>query len=71
MPPAIPLKTPVPVIMVATDVLELNQLPPELASVKVIVAPKHTVDGPPIAATPPVTINVAVAEAEPQALVTV
>ena len=49
-PAATPLTTPVDAFTVAIDVDELVHVPPAVEFVRVVVAPVHTVDDPPIAA---------------------
>ena len=51
-----PVTTP-PELTVAIEVLPANQVPPEVASLKVIVEPAHTVEGPEME-DPPVTVTV-------------
>jgi len=71
VPDATPMTTPdVPTVAIAA--LLLIQVPPLVASVKVIVAPEHTVVGPEMAATVGVAVRVieCVAIAVPQLLVT-
>ena len=46
VPTETPLTTPVVEPIVATDVLLLNHVPPEVASVKVIDDPTHSIDDP-------------------------
>ena len=57
-PEATPVTTPVAELTVATEVLELDHVPPEVASVSVIEEPGHTVLLPAIAAGPGVTVTV-------------
>lgn len=54
MPEVIPVTTPLVSPIVATNVLLLLHVPPEVVSNKVIVDPAQTVDGPEIAAGPDV-----------------
>jgi hypothetical protein len=56
-PREIPVATPDPEPINTIDELELDHVPPEVASVKVIFAPKPTDDGPAIAAGPVVTVT--------------
>ena len=56
VPEVIPVKTPEVALIVATDVLEDDHEPPEIASVNVIFAPAQTVDGPEIAEVKPLTV---------------
>jgi hypothetical protein len=58
---ALPADTPVttpPLVTVATAVLLLVQLPPVVASARVVVEPVHTVDAPVMVATPGVAFTV-------------
>ena len=50
VPELTPVTSP-PELTVATDVLLLAQVPPDVASVKVVVPPAHTLFDPDIAAT--------------------
>lgn len=59
-PVEMPVTTPV-VEPISADVEELLHVPPAVASVKVIVPPTPTVDGPLIAAGPAVTVTTCVA----------
>jgi hypothetical protein len=61
VPTETPVATPVDEPMVATDVLPLLQVPPLVASVKVVVAPTHTESAPDIAAGIALTVNALVA----------
>jgi hypothetical protein len=56
VPGLTPVTNPVDEPMVATAVVPLIQVPPADASVNVIVAPTHTVVGPPIAAGSGLTV---------------
>ena len=56
-----PVNTPVAVPMVAMDVTPHIHVPPDVASLRVIVAPTHTDDGPDIAAGEVFTVTVLVA----------
>ena len=73
MPLATPVTTPVVGFTVATAVLLLLQVPPVPVVVKVLVAPVHIAVTPPIvpALGAGVTVSGEVAEAVPQAVVTV
>ena len=72
VPAALPRTTPVE-LTEAIALLLLLQVPPDVASANVVVAPTQTVVVPVIGDTvaPVLTVTIAVAEAVPQALVTV
>ena len=72
---AVPAVTPVtvPVVLtVAMALLELFQVPPVVASARVMLAPAHTDDGPVMGLIPAeeITVMALVAVARPQALLT-
>ena len=66
-----PVTTPVPAPTVATEVVLLDQLPPVVTSVKVVVVLVVTVNVPAIGAGKRLTVTTLVALALPQLLVTV
>ena len=71
VPAATPVTTP-DVPTVATNVLPLCHVPPDVASVNAVVDPIHTLSVPPIPPTPEgFTVTIIVADAAPQLLVTV
>jgi hypothetical protein len=59
------VRIPVVKLIVATEVLPLSHVPPATASVRVIVAPTHTVDGPRMDVGAAVTVMVVVAMQPP------
>ena len=61
------------VFTVATDVVRLDQVPPDVPSVSVVDVPLHSVDEPEIAATTGtvITVTVATEDVVPHELVTV
>ena len=66
-----PYTTPVDALILATDGLELVQVPPVVASVNVAVEPTHSTDGtPPIAAGPAANVTEKVSVELPEVKVT-
>lgn len=61
MPPDTPVTIPVPLPIVATEVLALLHIPPPVIILSVVVLPWHTVITPPIAVGDGFTVIIAVA----------